>query len=91
MFPCGNLKKETLQQRLKEHNIELDPVTVYETKQNEHLEEELCILTKDFTCISEYVIFFSPSGVHFTADLLKKLPLNELKVTLSIIKDYINV
>lgn len=81
LFPCGNLKKETLQQRLKEHNIEVEPITIYETKKNEHLAEEFSNLTNNFTNISEFVIFFSPSGVHFTAEIFKPLPLNDMKVS----------
>lgn len=71
LFPCGNLKKETLQVRLKEHNIIVDALMVYETKQNRNFITNFKQITEDFTKLPEYIVFFSPSGVNFTKDLNK--------------------
>lgn len=80
LFPCGNLKKDTLYQRFKEYNLELKCVTVYETQRDEKLEKNFEDLSNDFDKIPEYFLYFSPSGVNFTTELMKNLPLDKLKV-----------
>lgn len=65
---------------LKEHNIDINPITVYETKQKENLLDEFCKLTENFTNTPEYILFFSPSGVHFMAEIFRNYSSKEIKV-----------
>lgn len=82
LFPCGNLKRETLGKRLSEHNIKLDATTVYETVKSPRLESDLTELTSNFKNLPEYLVYFSPSGVKFTKDILKEfsIELSKIKV-----------
>lgn len=74
LFPCGNLRQDTLQVKLNEFNYALDPMEVYETVAHSELEANLQqALTNDRT---EYIAFFSPSGVTYTNAILQKLNLN---------------
>ena len=68
-FPCGNLKRNELEQTLIKQNIQLQPLTVYETCTRKDIPkaiEELQFVSLDF------VVFFSPSGVKNVYDLLKE-------------------
>lgn len=74
LFPCGNLRQDTLQVKLGEFGYTLDPVEVYETVAHSELEGSLQqALTNERT---EYIAFFSPSGVTHTNAILQKLNLN---------------
>lgn len=63
LFPCGNLRSETLPNTLSSKNIIVDGITVYETKENESLRTNLMELneTVDLNCL----VFFSPSGCEY--------------------------
>ncbi|XP_059048791.1 uroporphyrinogen-III synthase-like [Achroia grisella] len=64
LFPCGNLRSETLPNMLQMQEITIDSVTVYETKENESLKEDLIALNEgdqDPCCM----VFFSPSGCEY--------------------------
>ncbi|XP_043230905.1 uroporphyrinogen-III synthase-like [Amphibalanus amphitrite] len=69
LFPCGNMKKETLPKKLKEAGIQLHSCTVYVTQEHPDLKrklEEYLALKPDF------VVYFSPSGVSFSHLVLKQ-------------------
>ncbi|GLV32810.1 Uroporphyrinogen III synthase 1 [Carabus blaptoides fortunei] len=82
LFPCGNLRKETLGQRLSEYNIKLDAITVYETVKSPRLESDFIELTSNLKNLPEYLVYFSPSGLKFTKDILKdfSVELNTIKL-----------
>lgn len=63
LFPCGNLRSETLPNTLSSRNITIDALTVYETKENENLRSNLLNLNDivNPSCL----IFFSPSGCEY--------------------------
>lgn len=63
LFPCGNLRSETLPISLSEAGISVDAVTVYETKENTNLKNDLIELDKGHEpcCL----VFFSPSGCEY--------------------------
>ncbi|CAG9563680.1 unnamed protein product [Danaus chrysippus] len=63
LFPCGNLRSEILPNILESKGITVDPVTVYETKENENLKSNLLELndTMNPCCM----VFFSPSGCEY--------------------------
>ena len=72
LYPCGNLKRETLAHELrKSTNVELDIITCYKTVANHQLEDRLRLVSEDNEKI-DIIVFFSPSGVKFCWDLLKK-------------------
>ncbi|KAF2900463.1 hypothetical protein ILUMI_05715 [Ignelater luminosus] len=73
LFPCGNLKTDTLINRLSEQKIDVEAVTVYDTVPSCSLDEDFCYLTSDFTEVPEYFAYFSPSGVHNTVKYIEKL------------------
>jgi uroporphyrinogen-III synthase len=72
LFPCGNLHSETLPNLLQSAELNLEAVTVYETKENENLGKEL-------TDVNEWesepccVVFFSPSGCEYVYRQLQVL------------------
>ncbi|XP_047997035.1 uroporphyrinogen-III synthase-like [Leguminivora glycinivorella] len=64
LFPCGNLRSETLPTILQSKGIAVDSLTVYETKENDNLKANLMELdgsTHDPCCM----VFFSPSGCEY--------------------------
>lgn len=82
MFPCGNLKKETLAKRLNEKKIKVDSTTVYETVKSKLFNDCFKNVTNHFQDISEIIVYFSPSGVKLTIDdfRLQSVPFDKLKV-----------
>lgn len=64
LFPCGNLHLETLPTMLQANGMNVDTLTVYETKENEHLRAELMDLNsrEESPCC---MVFFSPSGCEY--------------------------
>lgn len=63
LFPCGNLRSETLPNILQSSHIVVDAVTVYETKENENLKTDLMELNDaENPCC---MVFFSPSGCEY--------------------------
>ncbi|XP_050682491.1 uroporphyrinogen-III synthase-like [Leptidea sinapis] len=63
LFPCGNLRSEVLPNILKRSGIEVDPLTVYETKENNSLRENLMDLNNNVNPCC--MVFFSPSGCEY--------------------------
>ncbi|XP_026560736.1 uroporphyrinogen-III synthase [Pseudonaja textilis] len=72
LFPCGALKRETLPTMLKDKDVMLESVTVYQTSQHPDLQESL---TNYFSQegVPASVIFFSPSGVKYCLKQILKL------------------
>ena len=69
LFPCGNLKRNELEQSLMKQEIQLRPVISYETIPRKDISYAIAQLK--LTTL-EYVVFFSPSGVKNVYDILKK-------------------
>jgi uroporphyrinogen-III synthase len=69
LFPCGNLKRNELEQSLMKHEIQLKPVISYETIPRKDISDAIAQLK--LTSL-EYVVFFSPSGVKNVYDVLRK-------------------
>ncbi|XP_021190401.2 uroporphyrinogen-III synthase [Helicoverpa armigera] len=63
LFPCGNLRSETLPTILESSHIPVDALMVYETKENVNLKEDL-MKVNDLhkPCC---MVFFSPSGCEY--------------------------
>lgn len=74
LFPCGNLRQDTLQLKLMDYGYFLDPIEVYETVAHSELEANLKRVLIDDK--AEYLAFFSPSGVNYTNAILQKLDVN---------------
>ncbi|XP_033757028.1 uroporphyrinogen-III synthase-like isoform X2 [Pecten maximus] len=62
LYPCGNLKRDTLPRKMKENGIDLQEVTVYQTIPRVDMETQIRdIVRKEGT--PSHMVFFSPSGV----------------------------
>ncbi|KAF5283505.1 hypothetical protein FQR65_LT02658 [Abscondita terminalis] len=73
LFPCGNLKTDILIELLRNENIKVDEVTVYETVASTSLEDDFISVTSCYEEVPEFFAYFSPSGVNFTYSFLMKL------------------
>ncbi|XP_031555733.1 uroporphyrinogen-III synthase-like [Actinia tenebrosa] len=72
LFPCGNLRRETIPQEMKNAGIKLTSVEVYKTIPNPEIQSALQehIKTKG---LPDVIVFFSPSGLEFTIDFIKDI------------------
>ncbi|XP_042172906.1 uroporphyrinogen-III synthase isoform X2 [Oncorhynchus tshawytscha] len=72
LFPCGSIKREVLPSALRENGVPLDTLMVYQTAQHPDLEKNL---EKHFTeqGVPASVAFFSPSGVSFCLETVRRL------------------
>ncbi|KAJ3608381.1 hypothetical protein NHX12_025429 [Muraenolepis orangiensis] len=71
-FPCGSIKREVLPTALREHGVPLETLTVYQTAEHPDLQENLShYFTQQGTPAS--IAFFSPSGVKFCLETVRKL------------------
>lgn len=78
LFPCSNIKMETLPRLLEEAGVPVTCVTVYQTAEHQAIRENLEKVKND-TGTPTYMVFFSPSGVMSTCDILKDLSFNSTK------------
>lgn len=70
LFPCGNLRTDTLLSKLTQQGFSIDACEVYETISHPDLNENL---NKALTLGNvEYLAFFSPSGVNCCYDYFQK-------------------
>ncbi|KAL2078563.1 hypothetical protein ACEWY4_026248 [Coilia grayii] len=71
-FPCGSIKREVLPTALRDNGIPLETLTVYQTAQHPDLEKNL---TNYFAQqgVPASVAFFSPSGVKFCLETVRRL------------------
>uniref|UniRef100_UPI00398F20FC uroporphyrinogen-III synthase n=1 Tax=Pristiophorus japonicus TaxID=55135 RepID=UPI00398F20FC len=72
LFPCGALKREILPKCLRENNVPLESITVYQTSQHPCFQQALNNYFSE-QGIPESITFFSPSGVKFCLETIKKL------------------
>lgn len=63
LFPCGNLRSETILSKLSTSGITVEPIMVYETKENENLKDYLTELNSNTEPLC--MVFFSPSGFEY--------------------------
>ncbi|KAM9831169.1 uroporphyrinogen-III synthase [Neosynchiropus ocellatus] len=71
-FPCGSLKREVLPTTLRENGVPLETMTVYQTIGHPDVAANL----KNYFAakgVPASVAFFSPSGVRFCLDEIRKL------------------
>lgn len=82
LFPCSDMRRETLPSLLSQRGILLEEISVYHTKAHPQLEENLNFATAQGTEFPEYIIFFSPSGIKYALPILNKLnaPFDSIKV-----------
>nr|ACI66186.1 Uroporphyrinogen-III synthase [Salmo salar] len=77
-FPCGSIKREVLPTALRENGVPLDTLMVYQTAQHPDLEKNL---KNHFTeqGVPASIAFFSPSGVKFCLEPVRRLSGEQLK------------
>uniref|UniRef100_A0A671Y4J3 Uroporphyrinogen-III synthase n=1 Tax=Sparus aurata TaxID=8175 RepID=A0A671Y4J3_SPAAU len=71
-FPCGSIKREVLPTALRDNGVPLETLTVYQTAEHPDLEKNL----KNYFTeqgIPASVAFFSPSGVKFCLEVVRRL------------------
>ncbi|CAH1375909.1 unnamed protein product [Tenebrio molitor] len=76
LFPHGNLKTDILKVELSKENLAIEEVLVYDTLPNPSIERDLLECTDRFTTIPEFLVFFSPSGLHSSLEYLRKIPVD---------------
>ena len=69
LFPSGNLKQDILEKSLKDRNLELEALEIYETCQHPTLDKSIEDLNLNKV---DFFVFFSPSGIKFSHPLLVK-------------------
>uniref|UniRef100_A0A3Q3MZA7 Uroporphyrinogen-III synthase n=2 Tax=Mastacembelus armatus TaxID=205130 RepID=A0A3Q3MZA7_9TELE len=71
-FPCGSIKREVLPSALRENGMPLETLTVYQTAEHPDLDKNL---KNYFTVqgIPASIAFFSPSGVKFCIEAVRRL------------------
>ncbi|XP_052771369.1 uroporphyrinogen-III synthase-like [Mya arenaria] len=82
LYPCGSLKRDTLPTKLRNAGFTLSEVTVYETVKSRCIRESVEQLVHTQKVALDYIVYFSPSGVQYTLDLLQDdtLPLKHSKI-----------
>ncbi|XP_069139660.1 uroporphyrinogen-III synthase-like isoform X2 [Argopecten irradians] len=79
LYPCGNLKRDTLPKKMKENGIDLHEVTVYQTIPRADM--DTCI--KDILSTQgtpSHIVFFSPSGLDAALPVLRSPLLSKDKI-----------
>lgn len=81
LFPCAQMRRDTLIEELAANDCKLKEIVVYETGPSERLHEDIAQVMKT-QGIPQRVVFFSPSGVQFVEPLVEQgiLPLTRMKV-----------
>lgn len=76
-FPCGSIKREVLPTALRDNGVPLETLTVYQTAEHPDLEKNL----KNYFTeqgVPASVAFFSPSGVKFCLEVVRRLSSDQL-------------
>lgn len=82
MFLCGNLARETIPKRLTENSIPNESISCYKTIPDEKFEQHLKYYLDEYD-VPDVVAFFSPSGVEFHENTLRRM-LPELGKTIKV-------
>ncbi|ELU01454.1 hypothetical protein CAPTEDRAFT_148840 [Capitella teleta] len=82
LYPCGNLSREVIPQKMAQAGLQLRSVTVYETCPDPGIRSNMRELLEKKKGVPEYLVYFSPSGVKNTWDDLNAvgLPFDRVKV-----------
>lgn len=79
LFPCGQMKRETLPNKMLAAGCDLACITTYHTSEESLLFEKITTFANKNTQSEIIAAFFSPSGVTFTLPKLLSIYGNELK------------
>lgn len=81
LYPCAQMRRDTLRDRLKSCDCHVEEVIAYETVPSENIKENIAHVFSSEDS-PDSVVYFSPSGVQFTEALVEQgvLPLQLLKV-----------
>ncbi|CAH8554291.1 unnamed protein product [Schistosoma rodhaini] len=69
-FPCGQVHRDTLPKVLENEGKKVNIVTAYSSVENTQLHEKLRLNLCEGNPIPECLVFFSPSGVSLTENIL---------------------
>lgn len=65
-----------MHERLKEVGLSMDETLVYDTISNPNIENQFSNITNNFNVLPEFIVFFSPSGIESSLELIKKVPVD---------------
>lgn len=71
LFPCSKIRRDHLPDRLKKHDFTVEELVIYETLPNPELQMDIDNIFREKKGQSEYLVFFSPSGVNNALQYLK--------------------
>jgi len=89
LFPCSQLRRDSLPNMLTKAGMNVNEITVYETIPNRHLGERIaqlnsyitdCLEKSTFNTLKLCFVFFSPSGLSSVYPLLLDLILTDHKI-----------
>ncbi|GFY78873.1 uroporphyrinogen-III synthase [Trichonephila inaurata madagascariensis] len=72
LFPCSQKAKDVLEKTLKPHGFNVNRVECYKTRPSPTLRNNLASLVAQ-KGIPDIVVFFSPSGVEFSHEIIKSV------------------
>ncbi|EDO43184.1 predicted protein [Nematostella vectensis] len=72
LFPCGNLRKETIPTEMQNAGVPLKGLQVYKTCKHTELAQNLTSHVEE-KGVPSVIVFFSPSGVQFVLSLLTEI------------------
>uniref|UniRef100_A0A1X7UUP7 Uroporphyrinogen-III synthase n=1 Tax=Amphimedon queenslandica TaxID=400682 RepID=A0A1X7UUP7_AMPQE len=75
LFPCGNMKRDTLPVSLSENGIPLETIECYQTIQDPNIESEISNKCHKWNK-GTMLVFFSPSGVQYSLPVIKQHCIN---------------
>ncbi|XP_014680161.1 PREDICTED: uroporphyrinogen-III synthase-like [Priapulus caudatus] len=72
LFPCSSSRQESLPTMLTNAGVGLECIAAYETRQHVEVTSSLHTFHENHG-VPDYIVFFSPSGVSYTLETLKRL------------------
>lgn len=72
LYPCGSMRRETLPKTLKKEGINFTEDVAYQTVPSPDLDQQLSKYLQEKDAPA-FIVFFSPSGVQYSKDILKRL------------------
>ncbi|ESO97024.1 hypothetical protein LOTGIDRAFT_231769 [Lottia gigantea] len=70
LYPCANIRRDTISTTLQQHGIQYEEIIVYETVKNQNIDQLVEEAVQKQGC-PEYIVYFSPSGVKYTQSVFQ--------------------
>ncbi len=89
LFPCSNLKRETIPAALGGAGVGLEPLVCYTTEPHPDIQNSISSFLEEELIPDNdevYVVFFSPSGVNYALE--KLITISDNRVSLKVCCSY---